>query len=68
MVNDAAEQTCKQKHSQRDIYATDIGRPIHQFSTRCEHSLQICSNDHTKPIVPACKYNMTQYLDNDLLI
>lgn len=35
-----------------------IDRPIHQFSTRCQHSLQLCVENNTKPIIPSCKYQI----------
>lgn len=36
---------------------TDIARPIHQFSARCQQSLAICTNKDTNKIaVPPCLY------------
>ncbi|XP_031630015.1 uncharacterized protein LOC116345099 isoform X2 [Contarinia nasturtii] len=47
------EQNKTKNSAARETLATEIDRPIHQFSTRCEHSLQICANDNSKPVVPS---------------
>lgn len=36
---------------------TDIARPIHQFSARCQQSLAICATkDNNKTAIPPCLY------------
>lgn len=64
MSNQFGDQQPKQKNTVRKIYAADIDRPIHQFSSRCDHSLQLCENDNTsKP--PTCKFFYSKLQDEN---
>lgn len=48
------EQQCQHNVTKREVQViTGIDRPIHQFSSRCEHSLHVCAKDNGN--VPTCK-------------
>lgn len=66
LVNRTSAHTVRPKHNSaqfNEFQDTDIDRPIHQFSSRCQHSLQLCTKDNSKPIIPSCK-NFTLYSSN----
>lgn len=63
LINRTSAQPIRPKHRSApdEFHDTDIDRPIHQYSTRCQNSLQICTKDNSKSIVPSCKCILTVY-------
>lgn len=51
--NISAMDNFNEQQCQHNVTKREVDRPIHQFSSRCEHSLQSCAKDNSN--VPTCK-------------
>lgn len=50
------QQDRTQNTAMQESHDAEIERPIHQYSSRCEQSLQLCAKENSKPAVPSCEY------------
>lgn len=49
------------QNSAQEFHDNDIDRPIRQYSSRCQHSLQLCAKENGKPVVPSCKSDVRDH-------